>query len=110
MRQLIRRLWYVVRQQQVEADLAEEMAFHRAMLARRSAKGEGGSGARAFGSTALAQNRARDVWIAPWLQDLGRDCRFALRLLASNRAFTFVIVGVLALGIGVANMQFVLLY
>src|SRR5262245_15739240 len=40
---------------------------------------------------------------------LWRDLRLAVRMLARDRAFTSVAVLVLGLGIGVANMQFVLL-
>ena len=31
MRQLIRRVWYAIRRRHFEADLAEEIEFHRAM-------------------------------------------------------------------------------
>ncbi len=34
MRQLIRRVWYAIRQRQFEADLTEELEFHRAMKQR----------------------------------------------------------------------------
>ena len=60
MRELVRRVWYLVNRRQLEADLAEEMELHRSMTT-----------ARDFGSAALARNRARDVWIWPWLQDMG---------------------------------------
>lgn len=47
MRKLLRRLWYIVRQRRMQADLAEEMAFHREMNAKAGASS-------AFGSTAMA--------------------------------------------------------
>ena len=34
MRQLLRRVWYLLRYRQVERDLSEELAFHRAMKQR----------------------------------------------------------------------------
>jgi len=34
MRDLLRRVWYVVRQRQFERELAEEIEFHRAMAQR----------------------------------------------------------------------------
>jgi hypothetical protein len=91
------------------------MGFHRTLRERELEAG--GMDARdaaiaaraAFGSGALAVERARDVWIPLWLQDLGRDFRFAARLLVKERAFTAVVVIVLGLGIGVANLQFVLI-
>ena len=34
MRELLRRAWYALRQRRFEADLAEEIEFHRAMTQR----------------------------------------------------------------------------
>src|SRR5690348_3095780 len=45
----------------------------------------------------------------PALADAGRDLRYALRLLGRERGFAAATAGVLALGLGIANMQFVLL-
>jgi len=105
-RKLVRRAWFVVRQQQLEADLEEEMDFHRQMKKRDLV--EGGlepvdavrASQRAFGSAALAHNRARDIWIWPWLQDVAQDVRFAARLLRKDRRFTLAAVVALSLGIG----------
>jgi putative ABC transport system permease protein len=112
MRQLVRRVWYVIRHRQLESDLAEEMEFHRTMKEREA----GASGLdsfdaslaarRAFGSAALAQNRSRDVWIWPWLQDIAQDLRFAARLLWKDRRFTLAAIAALALGIGTSNTVF----
>ena len=94
MRELLRRLWYVMRQRRLEADLAEELEFHRAMNQRELESRSGDSteaahaARRAFGSAALARDRARDVWIATWLQDILQDLRFARRLLGKDRGFT----------------------
>jgi putative ABC transport system permease protein len=114
MHHLLRRVWYAVRYGRHQADLTEEMAFHREM-ARRELE-EGGlesteadfAAHRAFGSAPLARDRARDVWIWPWVQDLWRDVRFASRLLNRDRSFTIVTAMVLGLGIGVTNFQAVL--
>jgi putative ABC transport system permease protein len=78
-----------------EAELAEEMQFHREL-----------AGARDFGNDALARNRARDVWIAPCLQDLSLDLRFAARVLGKDRRFTGAAVLALGLAIGVNNSVF----
>src|SRR5437899_7383521 len=112
MRRALRRLWYVLRQQQFDADLAEEMVFHREMaqrdLAQRgAAPPDARLGAeRLFGSAALARDRSRDVWIPPAIQDVTRDVRFAARLLTKDRGFTFAAVMTLALGIGAAGTIF----
>jgi putative ABC transport system permease protein len=109
MRRLVRRLAYLVRWRRRDDDLEEELAFHRAMKARELERGGfagpdlGAAVQRAIGSEALARNRARDVWIWPWLQDAAQDLRFAVRLLAKDRKFTAVAAAVLGLGIGVDN-------
>ena len=79
MRVLIRRLWRLLRRSSVEADLAEEMDFHRDMK-ERELSGLGTSQAetasavdRALGSVALAQDRALDVWLWPWLDGFLHD-------------------------------------
>jgi putative ABC transport system permease protein len=112
MRRLLRRLWYAIRRSRVEADLADEMAFHREMtLNDLKARGLSASdatraAARAFGSSALAGNQSRDVWIWPWLQDLGQDVRFGARLLWRERRYSIAAVTALALGLGATTTAF----
>lgn len=112
MGRVLRRLVYALRHRRLEADLAEEMRFHREMktaeleaggLARRDAEL---AARRAFGSGALARDQSRDVWIRPWLQDLLQDVRFGLRLLARDRRFTAAAAGALALGLGATTTAF----
>src|SRR5690348_4916233 len=106
MRVLIRRLWHVLRRSRTEADLAEEMDFHRAMKERELARlgtspAETASAARhALGSIALAQDRSLDVWLWPQLDGFLHDLRFALRGLRRDQAFTFAVIATLALAIG----------
>ena len=109
----MRRAWYILRRSRFEADLDEEMEFHRAMKQREiEARGADPADAslgarRALGSGALARDHARDVWIWPRLQDVAQDLRFAARLLVKDRGFTIVAVAVLGLGIGVDNTLFI---
>src|SRR5262245_62165436 len=95
MRQLLRRLQYLIHRGRLEDELAEEMQFHRSM-----------SGGAAFGSGALARDQSRDVWIWPWLQDIVQDVRFALRLMMKDRRFTLAAVVALALGIAATTTVF----
>ena len=112
-RQFLRRAWYLLRQRQADDDLAEEMDFHSSMTrqdleARGVEPSEAVSEARrAFGSAALASDRARDVWLWTWLQDGLRDLRFAARLLIKERGFAAVAILTLGLGIGVNNTLFI---
>lgn len=114
MRQWVRRVWYVIRRRSVEAELAEEMEFHRAMKQREiDARSRSGAGARGdaaaptltreFGNDLLARDQARDVWIAPWLQSLSQDLRFAVRLLVKDRGTAAVAILALAAELGVTN-------
>ena len=102
MRKLLRRLWYIVRQRRMQADLAEEMTFHREMHAKMG-------GSRQFGSAALAADDAHDAWVSPWLRDIGQDVRFAARLLIKDPRFTLTAVLALALGIAVNNTIFTII-
>ncbi|HEY7447400.1 MAG TPA: ABC transporter permease [Vicinamibacterales bacterium] len=114
MRQLIRRVWYAIRRRQLEADLAEEIEFHRAMKQRELV--EAGVDAsetpfaaqRALGNVALARDQARDVWISPSVQGIPQDVRFACRLLLKDRRVTLIAVIALALGIASTNTIFTL--
>ncbi len=109
MRELLRRIGHLLRRARFERDLADEMAFHREMTTR-DLEGRGLdsrdaalASRRAFGSGALGEDQARDVWIATWLQDVARDIRFAARLLIKDRAFTAVAVLALASGLAATN-------
>src|SRR5262249_22782679 len=112
---LFRRVRRWLRWRRLDDDLSEELEFHRAMTVRRLEAGgmppdeAAIAERRIVGSGALAADRARDVWMPAWAQDLARDVRFAVRLLARERGFTIVVATVLGLGIGTANLMGVLL-
>jgi predicted permease len=106
MRNLLRRVWYVVRQRQFERDLAEEIEFHRAM-AQRDLERNGmpranaeDAARHAIGNTTRAREDSRGVWIWPWLESLWQDAAYALRNLRRQPGFTAVVVLVLATVIG----------
>src|SRR2546426_11040180 len=89
MPEFLRRVWYLIRQRQFEAELAEEMEFHRAM-----------SNGRDFGNATLAREDSRAVWIWPWLESLWQDGAYACRNLRRQPGFTAVVLLVLATVIG----------
>src|ERR1051325_9671359 len=109
---LLRRSRYLLPKRRIEAELAEEIEQHRA-YAQRDAHAGGLRGAEAamsarrrLGNVSLARGESRDVWIAPWLQDIAQDLRFAVRILLRDRRFTVAAVVALALGIGVTHSMF----
>src|SRR5256712_3278044 len=89
MPEFLRRVWYLIRQRQFEAELAEEMDFQRAM-----------SNGRDFGNATLAREDSRAVWIWPWLESLWQDGAYACRNLRRQPGFTAVVLLVLATVIG----------
>ena len=78
MTRLLRRIQYLFRRDRMEADLAEEMEFHRSMLAQdlpdqRAASRAWGNATLADLLTALEETSSRDLasWSAQWLQTAG---------------------------------------
>ncbi len=104
MRAFLRRLWHLVRHRQAEADLAEELDFHRAMKEREltlggHARADAARDARrALGSVALAQDQARDVCYPRWIQDRVFDVRHAGRTMRRHPGSTAVVILTLSLG------------
>ncbi|HSW50641.1 MAG TPA: ABC transporter permease, partial [Bryobacteraceae bacterium] len=100
------RLKSLLGRDRLERDLQDELAFH---LAMKSEKLRGQSDARrAFGNAVGIKEACRDLWTFPWLESLGRDVVYGVRILARDRAFTAVAILSLALAIGANTAIFTL--
>jgi predicted permease len=96
--------------------LDDEVRLHLELLAEEfEAKGlspdEARSAARrAFGGVDQVTMRYHDERGLPFVESIAQDLRFAVRTLARDRGFAVTTALVLALGIGVNNMMFTILY
>ncbi len=102
---LLRRIQYLFRSKLVEADLAEEMEYHRALLAREHA-GDNAAAKRAMGNVTLAREDARGVWLLPWIESFWQDLSYGIRGLWRQPGFTIVALGALGIAIGLNTSLF----
>src|SRR5260370_13038309 len=106
MLRLLNRLGYWLRHRRLEADLAEEIEFHRNMK-QRQFEGAGLPGLeactasrRALGNVMLAREDARAVWIWLWLASIWQDLVYGARNFRRQPGFTAVALLTLASAIG----------
>jgi putative ABC transport system permease protein len=101
----LRRLLYWLHFRAHDDDLREELATHHAMLradlARRGldANDADARADRAMGNQTFMREEARAVWLAPRVEALLQDWRYASRGL--RRAPAFALVAIVSLGIGI---------
>ena len=82
-----RRLWALVRVHRLDAELAEELQFHRAMkeqeLQRAGLSPEHArlAARAALGNVTRSREDARAVWFWPWLESVWQDVTYAVRSL-----------------------------
>jgi predicted permease len=97
---LLRRIRFWFSSSRHAADVAEEMEFHRDMLAAS------GVSPAAMGNMTLAREDARAVWIWPWLESLWKDAAYGLRAMRREPAFTATALLALGSAIGVNTTLF----
>src|SRR5215831_10890761 len=105
MRKLLRRIQYFLHRDRIDADLAEEMEFHREMLARELS-GDRAGAARAMGNTTLAREDARAVWLLPWIESFWQDVAYAVRGMRRQPGFALVSIAALSIAIGLNTTLF----
>jgi predicted permease len=112
LREWIGRLWGTLRPSRDDRDLEQELQLHAELAAEDAVRsGHAPEQARAAarmraGGVAQAMEELRDQRGLPWLNDLGRDSRYALRQLRRTPAFSAIAVATLALGIGGVTAMF----
>ncbi len=109
---LLRRLRYFLHSARRQAELQEELEFHR-LEHQRQLQRDGMPEAdathasrRALGNTTLAREDARHVWIGHALDGVWQDVRFAARSLRRNMFFAAVAVLTLAVGVAANAAMF----
>jgi predicted permease len=91
--------------QRRKRELQEEIDAHLQMaIADRVARGETAesarqAAAREFGNIPLVQDVTRDMWGQAWLEQLGRDVRYAMRQLRKSPGFSITATTMLAVAI-----------
>ena len=112
LREWIRRLWGTLRAPRDDRDLEQELQLHMELAAEDAVRsGSSPEQARAAarthaGGVAQAMEALRDQRGLPWLNDGGRDVRYAVRQLRRTPAFSTVAIVTLALGIGGVTAMF----
>jgi len=91
--------------QRRKRELQEEIDAHlRMAIADRVARGETAEAARQaasreFGNIPMVQDVTRQMWGQGWLEQLGRDVRYALRRLRKSPGFSITATTMLAVAI-----------
>lgn len=101
MRELFRRINYLLHRRRYDAELEADMEFHREMAAR--------AGRNNFGNMLRLREQSRDAWGWTWLDRFIQDACYAFRQFRKNPGFVIASVITLALGIGPTTTIFSIL-
>lgn len=112
MRELFQRLLDWTRRDRLDAELSEELSFHRQLL-ERDARDAGTAhdeadwvARRRLGNATAITEAARDRWSLPALDHLQQDVRWAWRALRRSPGFSFIAILTLSLGIASTTAVF----
>jgi putative ABC transport system permease protein len=107
-----RRLAALLTGRRADAELLEELEFHRAQI-QSDFEAQGMSRAdardasrRRMGNVTLAREDVREVWVARWIDQLRLDVRCGLRSLAKQPLITLAAVLATALGVATTTTVF----
>lgn len=106
LRALWLRLWRV--QDDFDAELESHIEMHAEDAMRRGLTHEEArrEALVKLGGAAQTREAVRERAMLPWLENLRRDVRYALRGFQRNRMFTVTVIATLALGIGATTAVF----
>jgi predicted permease len=111
-RELLRRLWHVLRRDRYLSELEEEIRLHTDLRAASmrsagmSADQARTQARRRFGNVTNTAEASRDAWGLGFLDRVIQDLRFAARRLRARLSFSVPVIAVLALGIGATTAVF----